>query len=58
MKMSKKIMNGAEALIKVLEDNDVDVIFGYPGGAILPVYDALFQNKKIRDPYNYDLGFS
>ena len=48
MKMSKKIMNGAEALIKVLEDNDVDVIFGYPGGAILPVYDALFQNKKIR----------
>ncbi len=46
--MSKKIMNGAEAVIKCLEENNVEVIFGYPGGAILPVYDALFKNKKIK----------
>ena len=46
--MSKKIMNGAEAVIKCLEEHNVEVIFGYPGGAILPVYDALFNNKKIK----------
>ena len=46
--MSKIIMNGAEALIKALEENEVDTIFGYPGGAVLPIYDALFKNKKIK----------
>ena len=40
------IMNGAEALIKALVDNEVDTIFGYPGGAVLPVYDAIFKNKQ------------
>ena len=41
-------MNGAEAVIKCLEENNVEIIFGYPGGAILPVYDALFKTKNIK----------
>ena len=41
-------MNGAEALIKALVENDVDTVFGYPGGAVLPVYDAIFKNNRIR----------
>ena len=36
-------MNGAEAVIKALVENGVEVIFGYPGGAVLPLYDALLQ---------------
>ena len=46
--MLNKSMNGAEALIKALVDNDVDTVFGYPGGAVLPVYDALFKNNRIK----------
>ena len=42
--MLNKSMNGAEALIKALIENDVDTVFGYPGGAVLPVYDAIFKN--------------
>ena len=38
------LMTGAEIVVRALIDQGVDVIFGYPGGAILPVYDALFQN--------------
>ncbi|MDD5448691.1 MAG: thiamine pyrophosphate-binding protein, partial [Actinomycetota bacterium] len=38
---------GAQALIKCLEKHGVEVIFGYPGGAMLPVYDVLY-NSKIR----------
>ncbi|MGB5995271.1 MAG: biosynthetic-type acetolactate synthase large subunit [Candidatus Deferrimicrobiaceae bacterium] len=41
-------MTGAEILIKALEDLGVDVVFGYPGGAVLNIYDALFQNTKVR----------
>ena len=41
-------MAGAEILLKTLEDEGVEVIFGYPGGAVLPIYDALFKNNKIR----------
>jgi acetolactate synthase-1/2/3 large subunit len=42
------VMAGAEVLLKALEDEGVDVIFGYPGGAVLPIYDALFKNNKIK----------
>ena len=42
------MMPGAELLLKVLEAEGVEVIFGYPGGAVLPIYDALFKNNKIR----------
>lgn len=41
-------MTGAEVLLQVLVDMEVDVIFGYPGGAVLPIYDALFQQENIR----------
>ncbi|MCC7305655.1 MAG: acetolactate synthase 3 large subunit [Alphaproteobacteria bacterium] len=45
---SKKI-TGAEMVIKALIDQGVEVIFGYPGGAVLPIYDELFKYKsKIR----------
>lgn len=40
--------SGADILIEALNDLGVDVIFGYPGGAVLPIYDAIFQQKKIR----------
>ncbi len=38
-------MNGAELVIKLLEMRGVEHIFGYPGGAIMPIYDALYQSK-------------
>ena len=40
--------SGAEILIDTLIEQGVDTVFGYPGGAVLPIYDALFQHKKIR----------
>ncbi len=46
--MLSKSMNGAEALIKALIENNVDTVFGYPGGAVLPVYDAIFKNNRIK----------
>ncbi|MFA7277251.1 MAG: acetolactate synthase 3 large subunit [Pseudobdellovibrionaceae bacterium] len=48
MVFDKKTLTGAEIVIQALVDNGVDTIFGYPGGAVLPIYDALFQQKKIR----------
>ncbi|MFT6213217.1 MAG: acetolactate synthase-1/2/3 large subunit [Alphaproteobacteria bacterium] len=45
---TKKTFSGAEAVMQALVDQGVDVIFGYPGGAVLPIYDALFQQDKIR----------
>ena len=41
-------LNGAEILIKALVDQGVDMIFGYPGGAVLPIYDALFKQNHLR----------
>jgi len=41
-------LTGAEMVIKALVDQGVDVVFGYPGGAVLPIYDALFQQKELR----------
>ncbi|MEX0944019.1 MAG: biosynthetic-type acetolactate synthase large subunit [Balneolaceae bacterium] len=40
--------SGAEILMRTLTDLDVDTIFGYPGGAVLPVYDALFHNTDLK----------
>ncbi|HNP66087.1 MAG TPA: thiamine pyrophosphate-binding protein, partial [Woeseiaceae bacterium] len=43
-------MSGAESVIQVLADEGVDTVFGYSGGAILPIYDAVFRfNEKPRD---------
>ena len=41
--MEKRMMTGAEALMNVFLDEGVDTIFGYPGGAIMPVYDKLYD---------------
>lgn len=41
-------LTGAQSVIRSLEELDVDVIFGIPGGAVLPVYDPLFDSKKLR----------
>src|ERR1700738_2683651 len=41
-------MTGAEMVIAALADQGVEHIFGYPGGAALPIYDALFQQDKVR----------
>jgi acetolactate synthase I/II/III large subunit len=47
--MSKKMqMTGAEMVINALVEHGVDTIFGYPGGAVLPIYDELFQQEKVR----------
>jgi acetolactate synthase-1/2/3 large subunit len=39
---------GSEVLLKALVEQGVEVIFGYPGGAVLPIYDALFQQNSLR----------
>src|ERR687894_594627 len=41
-------MTGAEMVIRALQDQGVEHIFGYPGGAVLPIYDALFHQEKIK----------
>jgi len=47
--MSKlELMTGAEMVFKVLEDQGVKHIFGYPGGAVLPIYDELKNHKSIK----------
>src|SRR6266849_5309934 len=46
--MSSQEMNGAAMVIRALVDQGVDVVFGYPGGAVLPIYDELFQQDKVR----------
>ncbi len=46
--MSETTLTGAEIVLKALADQGVDVIFGYPGGAVLPVYDALFKQNQVR----------
>ncbi len=46
--MTDTTMTGAEMVIRALQEQGVDVVFGYPGGAVLPIYDALFKQNKIR----------
>src|SRR5665213_609419 len=46
--MDGERISGAEMVIKSLVDQGVDVIFGYPGGAVLPIYDALFKQNRLR----------
>ena len=45
--MSKQ-MTGAEMVVTALKDQGVDTVFGYPGGAVLPIYDALFQQDFVQ----------
>ncbi|TQM91951.1 acetolactate synthase 3 large subunit [Roseinatronobacter monicus] len=41
-------MTGAKMVIQALKDQGVEVVFGYPGGAVLPIYDEVFQQNDIR----------
>jgi acetolactate synthase-1/2/3 large subunit len=43
-----KQMTGAEMVVEALKDQGVDTVFGYPGGAVLPIYDALFQQNSVQ----------
>jgi len=40
-------LTGAEIVVRALRDQGVEHIFGYPGGAVLPIYDALFQQDAV-----------
>src|SRR5712672_4579511 len=46
--MPAEPLSGAEIVIKALVDQGVEVIFGYPGGAVLPLYDELFKQNALR----------
>ncbi|HUR42942.1 MAG TPA: acetolactate synthase 3 large subunit [Aestuariivirga sp.] len=41
-------MTGAEIVLKALADQGVEHVFGYPGGAVLPIYDEIFQQEKVK----------
>ena len=43
-----KAMTGAAMVVQALKDQGVEVVFGYPGGAVLPIYDEIFQQNDIR----------
>ncbi len=46
--IATKSMTGADMVVQALIEQGVEVVFGYPGGAVLPIYDAIFQQDKIR----------
>ena len=41
-------ITGANMVIRALSDLGVDIIFGYPGGAVLPIYDSIFKQNQIK----------
>src|SRR5271167_4530439 len=43
-----EILTGAQIVVRALVDQGVEVLFGYPGGAVLPIYDALFDEPRLR----------
>src|SRR4026207_1787164 len=45
---AEEMMTGAEIVLRALADQGVNHIFGYPGGAVLPIYDELFQQDQLR----------
>ena len=47
-------LTGSEIVLKALSDQGVEVVFGYPGGAVLPIYDSLFNNIWIIDDLIYE----
>ncbi|HJN03648.1 MAG TPA: thiamine pyrophosphate-binding protein, partial [Alphaproteobacteria bacterium] len=46
--MAEQTHTGAEIIVRALADQGVDVVFGYPGGAVLPIYDTLFGQNSVR----------
>jgi acetolactate synthase-1/2/3 large subunit len=45
--MQVEMLSGGEMIVRALEDEGVEFIFGYPGGAVLHIYDALFKAGKV-----------
>ena len=48
-------MTGAQMVLKAFEDHQVDTIFGYPGGAVLPIYDELAKERDTNQPIRHYL---
>ena len=48
MSAEEPATTGADLLVKALIDEEVEVVFGYPGGAVLPIYDSLFKQNRLR----------
>ncbi|MGZ0245740.1 MAG: acetolactate synthase 3 large subunit [Alphaproteobacteria bacterium] len=46
--MADRKLTGSEMIIKALVNEGVDTVFGYPGGAVLPIYDAIFQQNQLK----------
>jgi len=46
--MTAEIITGAEIAIRCLQKENVKFVFGYPGGAVLNIYDAIFQQKSFK----------
>src|ERR1700722_13746633 len=47
-KIKPQETTGADIIVRALAAEDIDVVFGYPGGAVLPLYDALFKQNQLR----------
>ena len=45
---TERTMTGAAVIIRALIDQGVEVVFGYPGGAVLPIYDEIFKTNELR----------
>ena len=43
--MNQEMINGAHGILRVLEEEGVDIVFGYPGGHVIPIFDALYDSK-------------
>ena len=46
--MTKQKLSGSDIIIQCLLDAGIDTVFGYPGGAVLPIYDAIFKQNRLR----------
>ena len=49
-------LSGSEVVLRALIEQGVEVVFGYPGGAVLPLYDAFFKQNSIRQRRVDDFG--
>ncbi|MEK9828551.1 MAG: thiamine pyrophosphate-binding protein, partial [Rhodospirillales bacterium] len=46
--MSEEKMTGAAMIVRALIDQGVEAVFGYPGGAVLPIYDEIFKQNRLK----------
>ncbi|MGZ0188365.1 MAG: thiamine pyrophosphate-binding protein, partial [Alphaproteobacteria bacterium] len=46
--MTEERMTGAAMVVRALIDQGVDAVFGYPGGAVLPIYDEIFKTNQLK----------